>query len=237
MNKELKRTRLIELLRNITPEMREKLNSLKEGSNDLERIDFIWHFLFQSFATMGNAGGWKGLIGNQSNYTRVLFAPLSKLNSEKRVELIEKVLRDAKVRYAEKKSQWLNRNCDLIKTWGGLEKTRDKALACIGTEAKINFMKQFYGIGDKYARNIWMDVYHPDFHNSIAIDIRIKKITEQLGYKFTAYSLYERFYLEIAQEANLQGWELDRLLFNYKDKFIADLNVVEKYSTCSKRNI
>ena len=65
---------------------------------------------------------------------------------------------------------------------GGLERAKEKAFAQVGTKAKITFMKRFYGIGDKYARNVWMDVYHPDFHDSIAIDDRIKQITEAMGY-------------------------------------------------------
>jgi hypothetical protein len=224
MSKELKRKRLVELLKRRTPEMQEKLSVLKEGRKDLKRSDFIWHFLLQSFATMGNARGWHGLIENQDNYARVSFQSLSKLESNERAKIIEGILRDAKVRMPQQKAQWLSWNCDLIIRMGGLEQVKEKALACVGTEAKISFMKQFYGIGDKYARNIWMDVYHSDFHNSIAVDERIKRITEALGYTFPSYREHEQFYLGIAAEANLQGWELDRLLYNYRDKFLVELN-------------
>ncbi|OLE54900.1 MAG: hypothetical protein AUG51_06070 [Acidobacteria bacterium 13_1_20CM_3_53_8] len=229
MNRESKRKLLIDLLRRKASEMQGELSALKKGSKDLKRPDFIWHFLLQSFATMGNARGWKGLIEDQRNYVRVSFESLSELNSEKRVKVIESVLRDAKVRMPRQKAQWLSLNCDLIIEMGGLEQARYKALACVGTEAKIGFMKHFYGIGDKYARNIWMDVYHPDFRNSIAVDERIKKITMALGYTFTNYIAHEQFYLEIAREANLQGWEVDRLLYNYKDWFLSKLN-----RTCDK---
>ena len=44
------------------------------------------------------------------------------------------------------------------------------------------------GIGDKYARNIMMDVYHEDFRDSIAVDARIKAVSERLGLSFASYS-------------------------------------------------
>jgi SAM-dependent methyltransferase len=222
---ESKRKMLVEILKRIPPEIKEKLDVLKKGSKGLKRPDFIWHFLLQSFATMGNSRGWKGLIGNQDNYTQVSFERLSKLNSAKRVKIIEQVLRDARVRMPQQKTQWLSQNCDLIIEMGGLRQAKRQALACSGTQAKIDFLKRFQGIGDKYARNIWMDVYHPDFHNSIAIDERIKRITETLGYTFTNYPEHEKFYLDIANETYLQGWELDRLLYNYKDWLLDQLNV------------
>lgn len=224
MDRELKRKRLVDMLKRKPPEWQEKLNALKKGREDLQRPDFIWHFLLQSFSTMGNSRGWKGLIENQNNYVRVAFDSLSKLNARERTKVIEDVLRDARVRMPRQKAEWLSKNYDLILEMGGLEQAKDRALACLGAEAKISFMKQFRGIGDKYARNIWMDVYHSDFHNSIAVDERIKRITNALGCTFANYAEHERFYLEIAREVNLHGWELDRLLYNYKDVFLAELN-------------
>ena len=39
------------------------MEHLKSSSKEIERNDFIWHFLLQSFATMGKASGWIGLVG------------------------------------------------------------------------------------------------------------------------------------------------------------------------------
>jgi hypothetical protein len=84
-------------------------------------------------------------------------------------------------------------------------------------------MRQFAGIGDKYARNIWMDVYDPDFRTTIAIDERIKRISAALGVTFRTYADHERFYQDIAHEAGLDGWDLDRLLYNFRDDIIMTL--------------
>lgn len=99
----------------------------------------------------------------------------------------------------------------------------EQALAQTGTAAKIAFLRRFKGIGPKYARNIWMDSYHPDFHETIAIDERIRQVTAALGYLFTNYAQHEQFHLAIAHEAGLQGWELDRLLYHFRDDFIASV--------------
>ncbi len=226
-NKEAKRQRLIKFLKQPTPEMREKLTALKAESKMLERPDFIWYFLLQSFSTMGNSRGWYGLMNTPSNYNRVTFDALANFSPAGRLQLIETVLRDAKVRMPRQKAEWLNYNYERILQMGGLEEVRRHALSQLGTEAKVAFLKRFRGIGDKYARNIWMDVYHPDFHNTIAVDERIKRITEALGYSFQSYSEHERFYQELAREAGLQGWELDRLLYNYKDDVLKAINLIE----------
>jgi hypothetical protein len=65
------------------------------------------------------------------------------------------------------------------------------------------------------------DVYHEDFRNSIAIDARIKAVSETLGLSFSTYVEHEDFYLSVAKAAGLNGWELDRLIFNFKAEFLA----------------
>jgi hypothetical protein len=127
-----------------------------------------------------------------------------------------------------KKAAWLGLNHEMIVEIGGPEEARRQALAQNGREGKVAFMQRFHGIGDKYARNIWMDVYHPDFRNAIAVDERIKRVTEALGYSFKNYAGHEHFYQEIAREASLEGWEVDRLLYNHLDEFLADIDALRE---------
>lgn len=222
MDKESKRQTLVRSLKDLTPEMKETLRKRKEeGRREMERPDFVWHLLLQSFATLGGSRGWEGLIGNQDNYRRVTFDAISRLGPEERFEEILETFRTAKIRYAKRKAPFMARNYERVAEMGGPEEAKKQAFTLPNREAKLAFMKQFDGIGDKYARNIWMDSYHPDFHNSVAIDLRIKKVTEALGYSFANYAEHERFYQDIAKEAGLQGWELDRLLYNHRDEFLA----------------
>jgi hypothetical protein len=82
------------------------------------------------------------------------------------------------------------------------------------------WLKQFDGIGDKYARNLMMDVYHPDFRDSISVDERVRKVSAALGFRFESYAAHEAFYLGVARAAGLNGWEVDRLLYRCKDEVI-----------------
>jgi hypothetical protein len=184
----------------------------------------------QSFATWGGARGWHGLIENQDNYRRVTFDALSALDSDGRAARILKVFREAKIRWPDYKAELMPRNYNLIEKMGGPENAKRQALAQEGKEAKIAFMKRFQGIGPKFARNIWMDAYHPDFHDTIAVDLRIKKITEALGYSFKTYEAEERLYQDIAKEAGLRGWEVDRLLYEYTEHFLADISAGEGHN-------
>ncbi len=222
MDKESKRQTLVSSLKYLTPEMKETLRKRKEeGRREMEWPDFVWHLLLQSFATLGGSRGWEGSIGNQGNYRRVTFDALSRLGQEERFEEILEVFQAARIRYARRKAPFMARNYERVAGMGGPEEAKKQAFALPDREAKLAFMKQFDGIGDKYARNIWMDSYHPDFHNTIAIDLRIKKVTEALGYSFATYTEHERFYQDVAREAGLQGWDLDRLLYNHRDEFLA----------------
>src|ERR1700751_2251009 len=64
--------------------------------------------------------------------------------------------------------------------------------------------EQFKGIGPKYARNILMIVYHPDFRQSIAVDERIKSVSRELGLSFGSYDEEEQFYVNVAARAGLR---------------------------------
>jgi hypothetical protein len=222
MDSESKRERLLGALRHLTPDIKETLRNRKEeGLEQRDRPDFVWHSLLQSFATMGNARGWDGLVGNKANYNLITFEAFSGLDRVERLERLDKVLRASKVRMPGKKAVWLDLNHEMIVEMGEPEEARRQALAHNGREGKVAFMQRFHSTGDKYARNIWMDVYHPDFRNAIAVDERIKRVTEALRYSFENYAEHERFYQEIAREVNLEGWEVDRLLYNHQGEFLA----------------
>ena len=195
------------------------LERLKLDHRDLQREDFLWHFLLQSFATMGRSSGWQGLIGKKNNYDQVTFESLSKLDDTDRERTVRAVCRNAKIRMPDKKTEFILGCFELIRDMGGLSEAKSRLLAQDGREGKIKFLLQFPGIGPKYARNIMMDVYHEDFRDSIAVDARIKSISEALGVSFKSYQEHEAFFLDVARLAGLNGWELDRLMYHFKSDF------------------
>jgi thermostable 8-oxoguanine DNA glycosylase len=193
---------------------------MKARRQDWEAEDFAWEALLGAFSTIGNARGAE-LVRDPQLHQRVRYEALKKRTTAARKQMIEAALRKAKVRMPSRKTEWLLANFDRIRAAGGPLAVKKQLEACVGRGAKINILRTFRGIGDKYARNIMMDVYDPDFRDAIAIDERIKKVATRLGVPTSPYERAERLFLSVAEEAGLNGWELDRLLYNYTDEVLA----------------
>lgn len=219
-------SRLVVPLRKIYPEKKSRIEELKKKKVDLKRDDFLWYYLLQSFATMGRSGGSKEL---KEYYPKIAFEVLAQLTKAQRKRRVQQTCADLKVRFPLRKAEYILECFDRVQSLGGPIAAKDQLLSQNGREGKIKFLKQFTGIGPKYARNIMMDVYHREFRDSIAIDSRISSISRCLGLTFTSaqYSEHENFYLAAAKRANLQGWELDRLLYNSMDEVKQELGCVE----------
>lgn len=224
MDLHLAEKRLRDIVRQVSAENRAELDRHKTNHADISRPDFLWHYLLQSFATMGRSGGWNGLIGNRANHNRVTYLALTTLPDLDRRPVARDVCRDAKVRMPNRKGDFIVGCFYRIRDMGGPESAKSQLLARPGRQAKICWLKSMPGIGDKYARNIMMDVYHEDFRESIAVDARIKSVSKVLGLSFPSYSEHEHFYLNVAHQAGLNGWELDRLLYNFLPDVLLGLN-------------
>lgn len=217
---------LVAVVRRLADEKRADLDRLMENHADINRPDFLWHYLLQSFATMGRSAGWHGLIGNRDNYSRITYSALLDLPDGDRLREAREVCRAARVRMPNRKGYFIVGCFDRIRIMGGPENAKNQLLDQTGRESKIRWLKMMPGIGDKYARNIMMDVYHEDFRDSIAVDARIKSVSDRLGLSFPSYSEHERFYLGVAEQAGLNGWELDRLLYNFLGDVLSGLQLV-----------
>lgn len=207
---------LADILRDLAVPFRAELDRLKANHNELQRPDFLWRYLLSSFATMGKSSGWSGLIGNTQNYSRVDYAALLAIGDDRRLAHVEAVCRAAKVRMPARKATFITGCFDKVRALGGPEASKAVLLAQVGRAGKLRWLRTLPGIGEKYARNILMDVYHEEFRDSVAIDIRIKAISSALGLTFASYEVHEAFYLGVAAQAGLNGWELDRLLYHHR---------------------
>ena len=91
MNKN-SQARLIEIIEKVASREAKKLSELKSTYNDMKRDDFLWHYLLQSFSTMGNSRGWYGLIGNKENYNELKLEVLQSIHgASERLEHIEDI--------------------------------------------------------------------------------------------------------------------------------------------------
>ena len=203
--------------------MDKKLRSIKKaGPARAGEPDFVWKGILRCFATWG--GVPKGLDFD-SRYKQVKYADLIELPRREQKRRLKGAFWDKWGRLQNDKLKYALNNLTKIYKLGGSTSASRQALKCKGPEAKIAFMKKFDGVGDKYARNIWMDVYHPDFRDSIAVDQRLKIVLEALGRNTEkgtskAYKEHETFFRDIAKRSGVSAWELDRLLFNFTPFFI-----------------
>jgi len=126
------RKRFVKVLKTLKNEARvkRKLKELKKKHGDINREDFVWHYILQNFATWGGASGWQGLINNSRNYNKVTFEALSeKRSSSQRLSVLRTTLRKAKVHWPNKKPILLAQNFDRIsKEWKTLEAVRNALL-------------------------------------------------------------------------------------------------------------
>lgn len=199
----------------------EKFRLPRGVTKNCSKSEFIWEALLVSSSTWGNVRG--DLVHDRKLHERVTHAALEKLRPSEREKILRDALREAKVRRYKIKATYLAENFARIEADGGPARVRRNPISCRGTEAKIKFLKTFWGIGDKYARNLMMDVYHPDFRDTIALDVRINKFLTTLQLTFLGYREKESFYVSVAHKAGLNGWQLDRMLFKCTDEVLAAL--------------
>ena len=218
-----KRERLAQIVSELARKYRDDLEVSKHGADDLKRPDFLWHALLVGMATMGSANGYRGLIENPQNYEQVRFERLAHLSPEERLARLTEVIGRAGVRWPKSKAAYLAANVERILEHGGPVAARDELLAQPGREGKIKYLSSFAGIGPKYARSILMGAYHEEFRDCIAIDARIQKVTNALGLSFSNYQEHEDFYVGVAHEVGLNGWEIDQLLYYHVDEALAGL--------------
>lgn len=200
---------------------RADLERIKANARAPERAD-LWQALLRSLGTHGGSKGWQGL-NEPARLARLSYATLVTLSPEQRTATAEDVFRAAKVRWPARKARTLAANVEHVHAQGGLETVQRKYDSLVDRREILDYLKTFEGIGDKYARNIPMDAYHRAFRGAIAIDARIKSVSTELGLTFMSYEDAESFYVRVADAANLEPWELDRLLYNFTDDVLREL--------------
>jgi hypothetical protein len=212
---------LVAVAKNLRNKYKDELESKKEkGRALLKRPDFLWHELLVSYSTWGGISRNEGMITDKNKNQQITYAELKNLSNEDRVNRLRQIMKDAKIHYYKKKAPMLVRCFEKIEEIGGLEQANAMLLNKKCAAEMTEFLNDFPGIGPKYANNIMMDCYHPFFHEKIALDSRIRSISSELGLNLKKYSDHEKFYLNIAKEAGIEGWELDRLIFEHRDEFL-----------------
>jgi hypothetical protein len=185
----------------------EKLKS--ESAQFGEHPDWPWIGLVLSGATRGGSWRWEKSV--KPRYEDELsWSAISELAAEERRVRLETV-----GRFWRQTAIWLEHAYLNVHAAGGPLAVRER-LSQMSANDVINYWKSFKGVKDKYARNIMMDIYHPNFRKDFfAIDSRLEALLPILGYAGQRnYLSMERFLLDLSREVGLNAWDLDRLLYS-----------------------
>ncbi|MCA9706402.1 MAG: hypothetical protein KDK70_11180 [Myxococcales bacterium] len=169
-----------------------------------------------SFSTWGSSRGAKALE-DESVAEALAYSSIAAKSPGRRERHLLKWFEQAKFRYAPMKARYARENFDQIESMGGIEIVSRMALQRPGRAAKLRFVTGFKGIGDKYGRNLWMDVCDKDFMRSIAVDRRILNIAAALDVRWKTYDDLERFFIGVADALEITPWGLDRFLYKNCD--------------------
>lgn len=196
---------LITRLRNANHQLSGHLALVREEGRLLyERQDWFWWGLVESMATYGGAVGVERLRAPENGNHRdsLSYNNLVALPENDRAGVIRDAFRVINPRYLSRKVRTLTEALQRIIVTGGPARMREIALAQNGVLGKIAFLKTFWGIGDKYARNFWMDVCHPEFRDNAAIDVRLENVARAINPDLQAYHEFEGFYQDLADEVS-----------------------------------
>lgn len=213
--------RLTVIARRLGLQYAHELEALAARRSEIGESGWLWRILLESWSTHGGSRGYEGLMSHprlgELSYERMVRRSVAR-----RAAVAEPIFREAAVRYPKEKAKSLAASVDVVKRQGGPDAARDALFRCSGAPEKIRFLRQYQGIGPKYARNILMTVVDPDLRHSIAVDARITKLARALGLSGGRAEI-ERALLQVAEEAGLEGWQLDRLIYGHLDEFLAAL--------------
>lgn len=218
------RARFIEILREFLEKDRDRLEKkFEEGARLREREGWAWDVFVQSFATNGGVKRWDAFVaegGAERVRWDALFAdaPGDVAAAASRLQALSVTF--LAPRWAARTGPALIAAFHRFHKEGGPDAVARTWMGHNETGAMLRWLKSFRMIGDKYARNMAMDVSHPLVLDHIALDHRIHALCDLVegAPPRTPYRLREGWLREIAAELGINGWLLDRLLFSrYKE--------------------
>ncbi|MEF2175795.1 MAG: hypothetical protein V3575_04960 [Candidatus Absconditabacteria bacterium] len=217
--------KLIQIINEIPDDIYYRLDQLKlKGQGYLNREDFLWYCVVRIFAYIGNEKGYESFVDNEKLINIISYNSLKNvLDSDEFYGLLVSTFKQGKVELTEERAYQLIKNYELIDAMGGVEKAKEKALRARGVKGKLEFIKQFHGIGNRYGMKLRMDTYHEDFHDQMLITPQISSISKVMGFDFENESQEIYFYKNISNITGLALWDLDRLINEYSNIFLNKL--------------
>lgn len=124
-------------------------------------------------------------------------------------------------RYAKKFGQYY---ADYFKNFNPVNDY--KTLQTLNDKSTIKkFWMRYKGVGIEYSKNIPMDEMSKEFINSIKIDARLNNLIKNTPYEKLSNKAKEGIFLDAGKQNGLNGWEVDRICYNFK----SDIKNLLKY--------
>ena len=222
--------RFIEILREFLEDDRDRLTGLFEAGARLRRQDgWAWYVFVQSYGTNGGVRAWDAFLaqgGADLISWDALFAgaPDDADAAAARLEALSH--RFLSPRRASRTRPALLATFRRFHTVGGPGVVARTWMGHNRTETVLGWLKTFPMIGDKYARNMCMDVSHPLILDLIALDHRIHALCDLVegAPPYAPYRLREGWLRGIAGTLGVDCWHLDRLLFGRYEEIKAAIS-------------
>lgn len=206
----MNRAQIVEQLGHMMASEANAFEQLKKDAVEFgDHTDWPWIGLVLSAATRGGSWRWEKLV--KPRYQSDLsWLSISQISAEDRRARLETV-----GRFWRQTASWLEQAYLQVQSDGGPKELREM-LSLMPTNDVIAYWKSYKGVKDKYARNIMMDIYHPNFRKDFfAIDSRLDELLPMLGYVGSRdYQSKEQFLIELARDIGIDAWDLDRLLYS-----------------------
>jgi hypothetical protein len=201
--------RFTEILRGHLNQDQDRLTALFEAGTRLREQDgWAWYVFVQSYATNGGVRTWDAFLddgGAELIRWDALFGDLPD-DVDAAAARLEALSR----RFLAPRRFHAVGGPDVVaRTWNG---HRQPATL-------LGWLKTFPMIGDKYARNMCMDVSHPLILDHIALDHRVNELCDRVegAPRSVPYKGREAWLRGVATELGVSCWHLDRLLFGRFD--------------------
>jgi hypothetical protein len=170
--------------------------------------DWPWSALVGSMATMGGSRNYIQRI--EPRITDFEWSRVAELPLDERRALFAEV----NPRYGSRVVGYLEAIFDKIAAAGGPENVCRSYDELESAHERVDFLRQFKGVGPKYARNIPLDFRDRLVsHRYIAIDSRLDAIIEAWTDELHGYEEKERFLRNVARVLGVSAWVLDRVLY------------------------
>lgn len=215
----MERHLLVVLLWKLAVEHHEQIERTKAISLSWgEYPDWPWNGIVLSAATRGGSARWDRQVApryaNELSWSAIF--DLSDAERHARFLTVG--------RFKNVTARWLEAAYQRFHQAEGPKGIRG-SLAAKDAAAVISYWRELPNVGDKYARNIMMDVYDGRFRDGyFAVDSRIKALLPSLGYQGrNVYCEQEAFLNALATEVGIESWQFDRLLYQAHEKIAAAL--------------